>query len=936
MNRKNLTSRLSVSCVAAVLALGVAGGPLGLADAAVNEKSMDHFERAQDQLKKGDLDGVRIELRNAIRFDADNVEARFQLATLYLATGDPASAEKELNAASARGYDRVKIVPLLAQAYLVQGKFQDLLDAFTNDTLSGEPLAILSTYRAQSHISLRQFDEARNELEKARAVSPDLPQIDMVGSRLSQAEGDLAGAETLIDEALKSIPDNIDALVQKAELRRLALDQEGAAEFATRALGIDQFRRAPRVTRGLAYAALSRVDEVLVDAEVLLEQNSSDPAGAFLKAWGYAQKGEIETALAALAAGQRQGLRSFAPAIYLGAALHLRSGALEQARGEIDRFLTLTPGNSQALMTSSAIHYQSGEYEDAARILEPIYQADPQNAQVVTMLAFAYEKSGEWDKAAALFDAAMNLTPDNEDLQLRAAQARIGSGDLETGIAALANLTGSETGGERATTLLFLTHLQNKDFEGAAQALDRLEEFKGKTAETENFRASIALASGDFSAAEARLRSALSLREDYQAARLNLARLFRTQADIEGAVAEYEALLAQNPGYLPALTGLVDIARNRQDEKEVLRLVNLAVRENRQSERAHRLKVQQLLDLGRKDRALVAARDFKSTLPESNTAYDALARAQIATGDLPSAIVTFQQLTTRVPENSAVWFRLSRALIMREDHTEAMIALDRTLALDPENERARRQRIDMEQKVHGDERAVTMARRLYKKAADGPVKMTGLGQALILLGEVEEGLGLAEQAFEKFGTRKELIVLYGAYDRVGRLDDSTAALTTWLADHDEDYDMRMVLFSRLITAARWQPAIREGEILRQTNAENAIVLNNLAWVYEKVGRIDEAKATGKAAMALAPEAAEIIDTYGWILYEHGDAKEAEAILAKATRLLPTRRDIAYHHAAAQAKIGEREAAKAALQTLLADGQAFGEREAAAALLAGLE
>lgn len=927
-------NRLSMSCAATVLALALAGGAMSVAQAAVSQKSTRYYEKAQGHVEKGDLNAAVIQLKNAIRSDANNVEARFQLANIYLAIGDPASAEKELKAASARGYERALIIPLLAQSYVVQGKFEDLLDEFEEDQLAGEPLAILSIYRAQSLINLKRLDEARDALEQARGASPQMPQIAMVGSWLRQAEGDLAGAEALIDQALEADPDNVEALIQKAELRRLAQDHEAAEAFSTQALAEDQFRRAPRVTRGLSRAALNRVDETLEDAEVLLERNQGDPVGAFLKAWGYAQKGEVEIALEALIAGQA--LESFAPALYLGAALYLRTGALEQARSRIDRYLAMVPGNVQALITSGAIHYQAGEFEQAAGVLEPVYQAVPQNTRVVTMLAYAYEKIGAQDKATVLFDAATSLVPDNEDLQLRAAQARIGSGDFDSGIAALTDLIQSETGGERAATLLFLTQLQNKNFEAAASALERLEEIKGKTAETENFRASIALAAGEIIKAEGHLRDALALQEDYQAARLNLGRLFRIRNDFENAVKEYNILLVQHPGYLPALTGLVDIARERQDVNEVLRLIDLATRENPKEEKAHLLKVQHLLSLGRKDRALVAARNFMSTLPQSNAAYDALARGQIATGDLASAVVTYRQLVSRVPENGIAWYRLSQALIMSKNHVEAIVALERTLDLDPASDQARRQRIDMEAKVHGKERALVIARRLYGETSESPAQLTSLGQALVKLGEVEEGLELVVRAYERSGSKRELVALYGVYDRIGRLDESSEVLSKWVTDHPEDKDMRLVLFSRLISAGRWQPAIQEGETLYQADAKNFVVLNNLAWVYEKVGRIEEAKAFGKSAVALAPEAAEIIDTYGWILYEHGDAKEAEAILEKAARLFPARRDIVYHHAAAMVKIGNRDAAKTKLRGLLADGKVFSEREAAAALLAGLE
>ncbi len=934
MSSKILMRRLSMSCAVIIVALGTAGVPAGQAEAAVSEKSVRFYDKAQDHVKKGDFNAAVIQLKNAIRSDADNVDARVQLGSIYLAQGNPEGAEKEFKAARARGYDSGKIVSSLAEAYIVQGKFQDLLDDFQNEQLDGEPLAMLWIYRAQAHVSLNQYDDAEKALEGARAINPDMPEIYMVSSWLRRTAGDLAGAEALVDVVLKSSPDSLDALMQKADLRRIAMDNEGAIEFATRALEQNQFRRAPRVTRGMAYAALGQFDNVLSDAEVLLERDEHDPIGAFLKAWGYAQKGEVETALAALALGQ--GLENFQPAQYLGAALHLRSGALQQARVEIDRYLSVSPNNKQALTTSSAIYYQAGDYQAAADVLEPLYQADPQDVRIVTLLAYAYEKTGDQGKAAALFDEAINLGSGDQDLQLRAAQAKIGSGDLESGMADLISLTDSESGGDRAATLLFLTQLRAKDFAGAASALDRLETLKGRSAETENFRASLALASGDVATAEAHLKSSLALQDDYQAARLNLARLYRTRKDLDGAKAEYEKLLRQQPGYLAAVTGLVEMAIERQDEKDVIRLVNLAVKENPESEKAHLLKVQQLLSLGRKDQALTAARNFVAALPESPAAYDALARGQAASGDVTSAIVTYRQLVARVPDNAVAHFRLAQVLIANGDYTDAMFALEKVLALDPSSNEARQQRIDMEQKVHGDKRGVTLARKLFEAVPEGQERDLALGKALAKLGLVDEGLGLLEQTFKKTNAKPELVALFNAYDNFGRPLKALEVMVDWLDEHPGDWDIRLFVFSRFIGLAYWGEAVRHGEVLYQADPKNVVVLNNLAWVYEKVDRIEEAMALAKQATDIAPGVAEIADTYGWILFEHGDASEAEAVLGAAAGAAPGNRIVQFHHAAALAKIGQKGAAVAKLKALLADGSEFEDRAAATALLGELE
>ena len=150
MSSKILMRRLSMSCAAIVVALGMTGVPAGQAEAAVSEKSVRFYDKAQDHVKKGDLNAAVIQLKNAIRSDANNVDARVQLGSIYLASGNPEGAEKEFKAARARGYDSGKIVSSLAEAYIVQGKFQDLLDDFQDEQLDGEPQAMLSIYRAQA------------------------------------------------------------------------------------------------------------------------------------------------------------------------------------------------------------------------------------------------------------------------------------------------------------------------------------------------------------------------------------------------------------------------------------------------------------------------------------------------------------------------------------------------------------------------------------------------------------------------------------------------------------------------------------------------------------------------------------------------------------------------------------------------------------------
>ena len=93
-------------CVLALLSLLLS--TLNLADsqsiaAPVNPQSENYFNEAKTFLEQGELNAAIIQLKNSIKSDLDNVEARFELARIYVLMGDGASAEKELKAARDRG-----------------------------------------------------------------------------------------------------------------------------------------------------------------------------------------------------------------------------------------------------------------------------------------------------------------------------------------------------------------------------------------------------------------------------------------------------------------------------------------------------------------------------------------------------------------------------------------------------------------------------------------------------------------------------------------------------------------------------------------------------------------------------------------------------------------------------------------------------------------
>jgi Tfp pilus assembly protein PilF len=143
--------------------------------------------------------------------------------------------------------------------------------------------------------------------------------------------------------------------------------------------------------------------------------------------------------------------------------------------------------------------------------------------------------------------------------------------------------------------------------------------------------------------------------------------------------------------------------------------------------------------------------------------------------------------------------------------------------------------------------------------------------------------------------------------------------------------VRLAYASTLHQRGDRSAAVAEYERVLKAQPGSVLALNNLAWLYFEDG---DARALELAERAYnrAPERAEIIDTYGWLLIKGGRVEEGLSLLEKASKRAPGNGDIRYHLAAGLAEAGEKSRAKRELTALLDSGKEFSEKPAARALL----
>jgi Tfp pilus assembly protein PilF len=113
--------------------------------------------------------------------------------------------------------------------------------------------------------------------------------------------------------------------------------------------------------------------------------------------------------------------------------------------------------------------------------------------------------------------------------------------------------------------------------------------------------------------------------------------------------------------------------------------------------------------------------------------------------------------------------------------------------------------------------------------------------------------------------------------------------------------------------------------------DDAVVLNNLAWLYQERGDA-RAVETARRAYEIAPDRPEVADTYGWVLLQQGQTNEALTILQQAYVSFPTQTEIGYHVAVALHQAGRAEESVKVLRRLLRENPSFPQASEAKALL----
>lgn len=306
------------------------------------------------------------------------------------------------------------------------------------------------------------------------------------------------------------------------------------------------------------------------------------------------------------------------------------------------------------------------------------------DSALLALAGEVYLQTGDANKAAEYFEKASKLAPENPARKTSLALAHLAQGNSDNALLELEQISVSDKG-ITADLALISAYLQKKQLDKALKAIDGLEKKQADNPATHNLRARALLAKRDIPAARLSFERALSINPAFFPAAASLAKLDLLDKKPEDARKRFESVLASDPKNIQALLSLAELkAATGGTNDEVSVLIAKAV-STAPDEIAPRLALIQY-HLKNKDskKALTAANEAATALPDKTEILDALGRAQQFSGDLNQAQITYGKLAGLQPASPVPLIRIAEVQFANKNKDEGIKNLKKALELKPD------------------------------------------------------------------------------------------------------------------------------------------------------------------------------------------------------------------------------------------------------------
>jgi putative PEP-CTERM system TPR-repeat lipoprotein len=914
---------LTVSlCLAAALCLQACGG----------ESEEQLMASAKAFLDNGDAKAAVIQLKNVLQERPDSPEARYLLGKALLVSRDGVAASVELRKAGQLGYAAADVAPELARAMLLAGEERKLVELHAATTLP-DPAAMadLKTSLATAYARLGERDNAQKAVDAALAAVPGFVPAQVFKARVEVDRGQLPAALARLDEVLAKDPRHAEAWLLKGQIALVANQDQNAAlsafEKAVQArpdlLAAHEGMLSVMLKRGDTAAAKAHVAQMKKTLPNHVETQYFEARLAYLDR-NFAAAREIASRLVQAAPGN-------AWVLELAGAAEFQLKALPQAQTLLANAVQINPQLLMARQLLAQTYLRSLDPARALATLQPLLDSAEPGADALAAAAQAHLLNGDAKQSEAFFARAATARPADSKIRAELALTQLVLGRGDKAISDL-DAVASADKGSLADMALISAHLKRNDLDKAMKAIDALEQKQPDKAAAAILRGRVHLLRHDATAARSSFERALSLEPGNFPATLSLAGLDMVDKKPQQARQRFDALLRSDPKNHLALLSIANLlVATGADKEEVTAVIQQAIKLNPTLAAPRvRLVDQQLTNRDYKA-ALASAQDAASALPGDREVLYALGRAQLGAQAMQQAVTTFNKLAALEPASPRAPIGLADAYTGLKDARAAERSLKHALEISPDQLNAQRGLVSLALADQRPQDALAIARAVQKQRPAQPAgyQLEGDVQAA---GKHWDAAAAAYRAgLQKAKSTDLAVKLHALLLVAGKAADAERFAASWEKEQPGDAAFQFYLGDGAMAQRDFARAERRYRAVLALQPENALALNNVAWLLMQQGK-PGALALAEKANQEMPNQPPLMDTLATALAAERNYTRALEVQRQAVARVPADPAMRLNLARLLIGSGDKVRAKTELESLSKLGDKFPEHAEVARLL----
>jgi putative PEP-CTERM system TPR-repeat lipoprotein len=455
-----------------------------------------------------------------------------------------------------------------------------------------------------------------------------------------------------------------------------------------------------------------------------------------------------------------------------------------------------------------------------------------------------------------------------------------------------------------------------KHYDKALAAAQNLAKQQPDNAQVHTLLGTVYAAKDDLANARASMEKALAIAPTYLPAAANLAQMDLNDKKPADAEARFTNMLKKDPKNVGAMTALAELASLQNQPDKATTWFEKASNENPGAIAPGIRLANHYLQTKQVPKALTLARKLQTENPTDANLLNLLGQVQLASNDNAAAIETYSKLVNVQPKSALAKYRLAMAYATAKRDDAAASELKKATSLQPDFLPAQLALAELSMRKNRPQEALAIARGLQKQERTAAAGLVLEADMLVMEKKIDQAVPLYEKAQASHPTTRVALAVHRLQKMSGKEQKASQGLAQWLKDHPNDVQALLYAAEQNLIAKQYQPAAAQLETAVKLAPSNAMALNNLAWTYQQLNN-PKALETAEKAYSLAGTSPAVLDTLGSILIDKGDSKRAADLLQKAVTAQPENVDMQLHLAQAQAKNGDKVAARKMLEKVSA-------------------